>query len=280
MTIEEDASRIIESLVGTPRDDLGRATMNGDQIHEATGLEPPQINDAISVLEESGYLELLNFMGTAPYMFGEATLTARGRVEYERAAREIEEQVIGQIPIARSLLPVGSPFGFKDEDWEFLAERKSHSDRLLVVIGYQFESEYYDRDILVGNIQSFFELAVEESNLITTNPKVTLDFQALSAGYGEHLFNDIARSIIASDIAIFETSDLNPNVMLEMGVALTWGVRVLPIKFEGRPSPPSDISGQTWAEYQDNGSVFIDPDHELKLFRMVERAARKKTAIV
>jgi putative NIF3 family GTP cyclohydrolase 1 type 2 len=143
-------------------------------------------------------------------------------------------------------------------------------------MGYQFESEYYDRDILVENIESYLKSAVEKSNLVSTNPKITLEFQALAAGYGEHLFNDIARSIIASDIAIFETSDLNPNVMLEMGVALTWGVRVLPIKLEGQPKPPSDISGQTWAEYQDNGSSFIDPDHEQKLFRMVERAARKK----
>ena len=52
---------------------------------------------------------------------------------------------------------------------------------------------------------------------------VQLDFQSLAAGYGGHLFNKIARDIIGADIAVFETSNLNPNVMLEMGVALTWG---------------------------------------------------------
>jgi hypothetical protein len=77
------------------------------------------------------------------------------------------------------------------------------------------------------------------------------------AGYGEHLFNKIAVDIISSDIAVFETSDYNPNVMIEMGVALTWGVRVLPIKKKGRPIPPSDISGQTWAKYTDDGSKFM-----------------------
>jgi hypothetical protein len=44
---------------------------------------------------------------------------------------------------------------------------------------------------------------------------------------------------------LFETSDNNPNVMIEMGVALTWDRRVFPIKKKGRPKPPSDISGQT-----------------------------------
>ena len=69
---------------------------------------------------------------------------------------------------------------------------------------------------------------------------------------------------------------MTANVMLEMGVALTWGVRVLPIKLEGKPKPPSDISGQTWADYHSSGENFIDPDHEEKLVAMIERAVRKK----
>src|SRR2546425_1188080 len=83
-------------------------------------------------------------------------------------------------------------------------------------------------------------------------PGATL-FEPLAAGYGEHLFNEIARDVISADIAVFDTSDLNPNVMIEMGVALTWGVRVLLIKEKNCPKPPSDISGQTWADYEENG---------------------------
>ncbi len=64
--------------------------------------------------------------------------------------------------------------------------------------------------------------------------------------------------------------------MLEMGVALTWGIRVLPIKVHGSKKPPSDISGHTWADYLDSGSRFVDADHDRKMFRMVERAARKR----
>ena len=64
--------------------------------------------------------------------------------------------------------------------------------------------------------------------------------------------------------------------MLEIGVALTWGVSVLPIKKCGCHLPPSDISGQTWADYRDSGLAFVDPEHSKKLLGMVERAVRKK----
>ncbi len=59
-------------------------------------------------------------------------------------------------------------------------------------------------------------------------------------------------------------------------MALTWGIRVLPIKMKDCPRPPSDISGQTWADYEDSAQFFVDPDHSKKMVRMVERAARKK----
>jgi hypothetical protein len=92
---------------------------------------------------------------------------------------------------------------------------------------------------------------------------------------GEHLFNKIARDIVSADIAVFETSDSNVNVALEMDVALTWVFSVLPIKKKGRPNPPSDISGQTWADYTDNASSFEDLDHESKLVQMIARTVRR-----
>ena len=99
-----------------------------------------------------------------------------------------------------------------------------------------------------------FRKAIEDYSNRLGAIRVGLHFQPLAAGY-EHLFNEITCGIISADIAVFDTSDLNPNVMLEMGVALTWGVRVLPIKNEKCQKAPSDISGQTWADYRDNDSL-------------------------
>jgi hypothetical protein len=103
-----------------------------------------------------------------------------------------------------------------------------------------------------------------------------LEFKSLAAGYGEHLFNKIARDIIGSDIAVFDVSDQNPNVMIELGVALTWGVMVFPIREFMAETPPSDISGQTWLPYRDDASVFLRPDHAEEMIRVVDRAVRGK----
>jgi hypothetical protein len=67
-----------------------------------------------------------------------------------------------------------------------------------------------------------------------------------------------------------------PNIFIEIGVALTWGPGVFLIKNENCPIPPSDISGQTYADYQENGKIFKDTEHTEKLYRMVERAIQKK----
>jgi hypothetical protein len=144
------------------------------------------------------------------------------------------------------------------------------------VLGFQFVSDNYESDLLRQNVEAMFIGAVSSYNEHSRAPSISLQFIPLAAGYGEHLFNEITRDIISADFAVFEASDLNPNVMIEMGVALTWGVRVLPIKAEGKPRPPSDISGQTWADYRNSAGQFTDLEHHRKLVRMIERAARKK----
>lgn len=65
--------------------------------------------------------------------------------------------------------------------------------------------------------------------------------------------------------------------MIELGVALTWGTRVLLIRDHRSPKDTTtDVSGQTWAEYSDDGINFSDPKHKAKLTSMIERASRKK----
>ena len=273
--IEENARLVLRTLVNQPRDNF----IDAEELAKLTGLSPPELNDAIALLVESGLVQWVRTFGTAPFDFRSALITSRGRYENERMSQmnqQTKTSAVSNVQALRPPSPVGSPYGFNDEDWEVVAERKANINNLHIVLGYQFQSEHYDSGNLKQNTEEMFSNAVDEYNRLPGSSPILLIFQPLSAGYGEHLFNEIARDIIAADIAVFETSDLNPNVMIEMGVALTWGVRVLPIKLEGRPKPPSDISGQTWADYEHSGRTFLDPDHSKKLLRMVERAARKK----
>jgi hypothetical protein len=204
---------------------------------------------------------------------------SRGRSLYDemRAQKRKHKEELISLPY-RPIHPIGSPDGFTEEDWEAVSLQKENDRILYVVLGMQFESKYYDTNALVHNFQTIFQRAVKQCNDKNKNAKIALQFEKLTAGagLGEHLFNHIARSIIGSDIALFETSDLNPNVMLEMGVALTWGVRVLPIRIKGGPHPPSDISGQTWVEYEDSGKKILEDKLDRKLAKTIERIMAKK----
>jgi len=276
-TVEENAAIVLEALYHESPKTKGEFEIDGKRVQELTELTAQEINDAVSILIDAGYVEWLQYMGTSPFDFGSVWITPRGKLEYERAKKEQKQGSADMTTIIHEpIIPVGSPYGFQDEDWEIVAEKKSLDNMLSVVFGYQFKSEFYDTIRLKENLEKSFKSSVAEYNSLRNAIPVTLDFRPLAAGYGEHLFNEICRDIISADIAVFETSDMNPNVMLEIGVALTWGIRVLPIKMKGCLKPPSDISGQTWADYENNAETFVDPDHPKKMLRMVERSARKK----
>ena len=68
--------------------------------------------------------------------------------------------------------------------------------------------------MLRRHVEDMFLKAVNDYDNEPGSLPIRLNFQALAAGYGEHLFNKIARDIIGADIAVFETFNLNPNVML------------------------------------------------------------------
>lgn len=284
--IDQDAVQILKVLAEAPREEY----VDRNEIARLSQLPPERVNDAVAFLVDSGLAEWIQTFGTAPFDFNSVLITSRGRYEHQRtagaeAAKSTEQPATWKsdfedhASIRRVTLPpspIGSPYGFTDEDWETVSERQHQANVLYAVLGHQFTSTYFNTADLRANVERMLQRAITIYNGAPGRSPLALDFRALTAGYGEHLFNEIARDIIGADIAVFETSDLNPNVMLEMGVALTWGVRVLPIKLEGRPKPPSDVSGQTWADYTSSADSFLDAEHDRKVVRMIERAIRKK----
>ena len=274
--IELNAIHLLELMVKNDRE-----LFENTWLQEHSGLAPRDINDAVDYLEDIGAIEVFKYMGTAPFDFGDVELKSRGRYIYNEiiAEREAKKQE-SIIPLpARPLIPIGSPYGFTEDDWDIVALQKEDAKTLYVVMGMQFESGFYHNDTLSRNVQAILQNALQQYNKRHQDSRIELHFEGLSAGLGEHLFNEIARNIIGADIAVFETSDLNPNVMLEMGVALTWGVRVLPIKEKKAPKPPSDISGQTWIDYEDSAATIPDNKFERKLVKMIERIMASKRKI-
>jgi hypothetical protein len=276
--IEENATKVLVVLFENNPDK--NLQFDGKNIVEYTGLSPNDINDAIEYLDERGLVERFNYLGTSPFKFGHVYLNSRGNYIYHELSNPKEEmsndkERQGEI-VSKQPLAAGSPFGFTDIDWEYVQQERKSTDKIKIVFGYQFKSDNYDTDKLIVNLDNQFQTVINKYNLKPNITPITLDFKPLAAGYGEHLFNQIARDIISTDIAVFETSDLNPNVMIEMGVALTWGKRVLPIKKLDKLRPPSDISGQTYADYDNDGLNFVSKTHQADLLAMVERAIQKK----
>ena len=150
MGVVDDATAILHLLAGfeqTPGDTKrGRYALEGKDIAEKVQLDAERINDAVNVLEENGHVEVERYLGTAPYDFGYVELTARGRVEAEHLAMQqagADAPMLSATvaPIATSITPVGSPFGFTDEDWEAVALDRNAKDALIVVFGYQWKSD-------------------------------------------------------------------------------------------------------------------------------------------
>lgn len=258
-TVEANAFYVLETLVSEQKDEVGRVTVHGTRLAELTALTPSEINDAVNILEESGMVKSLKAIGTRPYTFYTVALTSRGRYEYERRQSMPQNTETVEQRIAISPVPVGSPYGFTDEDWELVTTRKNDHTKIYIVFGFQFESSYYNRNSLVENIEFMFADALHEYKKNDRSASdVEIEFKTLAAGYGGHLFNQIACDIISSDIVVFDISDRNTNVMIELGVALTWGTRVLLIRDYRSPKDIStDISGQTWAEYSNDGINFL-----------------------
>lgn len=272
--VEENAVKILTTLI-----EKNVKQAQGKQIEQIIGVSPEDINAAVDYLVVLGSVEVIRGLGTEPYTFGAIMVNSRGKFLYHEMKKrtdEVEKEKEKKLLPERPVNPVGSPYGFTDDDWEYVSLRREDRSTLNVVFGLQYESEYYNTDQLINNIKNYFQKAVEMYNKKRSKEKITLQFEKLTAGYGEHLFNTIARSIIGSDIAVFEVSDQNPNVMIELGVALTWGVRVLPLREKKSPNPPTDISGQTWIEYEESGGKIIDEEFHKKLEKMIERAISKK----
>ena len=208
--IDRDAATLLNVLAEAPRDDY----VDRNDVAKLSGLTPERINDAVALLVDSGYAEWIQTFGTAPYDFNAVSITSRGRYENQRLAavpearsttdqakpfRSVDRDSVREVTLPPS--PIGSPYGFTDEDWEAVSERKHQSQVLYAVLGHQFTSEYFDTDALRRNIETMLRGAVDRYNGSRGKPPLTLDFTALSTGYGEHLFNEIARDIIGAGMS-------------------------------------------------------------------------------
>src|SRR3972149_2453207 len=153
MSIEENMSKVLEALVNVPQKEGGYQYVSGEELSKLTGLSPNDLNDAVTILVTSGYLEWQRTLGTAPYDFRYVILTALGKYEYEKAIKTPSRKD-ETIKFTQPRTPVGSPYGFTAQDWEAVTEARENTSTLLVVFGHAFESKKYNTENLKKNVET------------------------------------------------------------------------------------------------------------------------------
>lgn len=120
-------------------------------------------------------------------------------------------------------------------------------------IGYQVDSQYYKQHTmaLLGSYIS--------ENLKSDLRKLNLQILHKPFGFrpGIHIFCDACKLIQKSILCIFEISDLNPNVMLEIGKSKYKNIVLLRRNSSGYPIPeiPSNIKGIFYESYDNEDEL-------------------------
>jgi predicted nucleotide-binding protein len=118
MSIQEDAALVVQALAGiqTGPDDprRGRHNVQGggiqEELREKFGLDvsPDRINDAVALLERSGYVKTMKALGTRPFDFRGVELTPEGRHKHEQEAARIKALSDAPAQQAPAVRPIGS----------------------------------------------------------------------------------------------------------------------------------------------------------------------------
>jgi hypothetical protein len=96
--------------------------IDGPTLQKATKLTVDDINDAVSVLKDSGYVEIVLFMETRDFVFTTVKITPQGRFEAERVASPIADPIKVQSMTAPTPPVQGASMHVANELRELAAE--------------------------------------------------------------------------------------------------------------------------------------------------------------
>jgi hypothetical protein len=96
--LEQSIQQVLDYLANVPRDESGDGWTMGEPIANGTGLTAADINDAVSLLAESGYARWLQALGTHPWRFTLVAITPQGRALQQKSHTDT--------PVAQNQAPV------------------------------------------------------------------------------------------------------------------------------------------------------------------------------
>lgn len=124
-----------------------------------------------------------------------------------------------------------------------------------VFAGYQFDSDYFNRSELDEAIVWACDIAARD---ISKKYEIDLKYTPVDITPGNIMIEGLKSLINASDICIFEASDRNNNVFIELGLALAFDKPIIILLNTSALEDiklPSDISGIVVLKYSDMGKL-------------------------
>lgn len=129
-------------------------------------------------------------------------------------------------------------------------KRTLHNDHT-VFLAYQFSSDYYRGFDLLSSVR----LGVESANQEAKKSGLSVSFKQVSRNEGFHIWCEICEGIINSSVCIFEISDNNPNVYLELGLAIAHGKEIVLVRNRTSGDVPSDLAGIKYVSYSNESEL-------------------------
>jgi hypothetical protein len=144
--------------------------------------------------------------------------------------------------------------------------------------GYQWSSN--EAKLAIQQISNYIKNRFDGKN--EKNLKYNINYRRLRSSAGRTILDSIKAKIINSQVIIFDISDKNPNVMLELGYALAISndnnyLSIYLICKKDEPLPkniPTDLHGYFISEYttnskgeikfNDNGSLRMSIESDVK----------------
>ena len=151
--------------------------------------------------------------------------------------------------------------------------RRARSDKLVRIV------LAYDWNTTTDNTALVYELVNEVIQEVKTEYPVKFSVESLGAKDGS-IYCDICRQIKSSDIALFDISSYNLNVIFELGLAVGTGAYVFILRSRHqrhRIGVLSDLNGILEYRFsRRNGRLTFEADFRRSLKVKIRRAARRR----
>ena len=156
-------------------------------------------------------------------------------------------------------------------------DRRYRSKRILYIrFGYQWKDESersrrYFSKALKKTLKGIFE----DAKGSFPESKHRLNYASLRARAGKPVLNNIVFDLLSADLLFFDLTHLNPNVFLELGIAIVTKKNLFLLLRKGTKLP-SDLAGLTYCNYNSERDFSLEEFTKKDIRVEMKKVLRRK----